>query len=883
MDYGPGAAVGPYTLVRRIGAGGMGTVFEARDPAGRAVALKLQGSLAQADLERFHVEAQAAARLRHPGVVAIHSYGVTDAGQPYVAMEYVAGESLQARLEREGPLAPAEAAAQAAEVARIVASVHDEGVLHRDLKPANVLVRPDGRLALTDFGLARIVDQSRHLTQTGEVLGTPAFLSPEQARGIPAAVGRPSDVYGLGALLYALLTGRPPFSASGALELLHRVATAAPPRPSQVRPGVPAGLEAICLRCLEKDPRARFASAQELAAALDRHEDFRPRRRAPGWRALVAGGALSAVAIAAAVWVAERVGRLPSDELARRSARLARQVEDTLGRRRVAADLDDDLARWRGELEALRAGAPDRVLPADLVATAERLRFLAGVAALAQGSPDRARLALASLSPGSGAGPGDLHAALQAGLVATGAEPGADASAAEAVLERALASGLDLVDLRAWRARAAVQAGLTSPALAQAVVADLRATERARGLDRAERVALGRALLRGGGVEEGLAQLDACAPLAPAVRWEAALAAAELWLRSDPGRALLHLEALPPPPAAERARRRRLVQEAYAAVGSLTPRSRDARVPADVPALLRVAVALGPELPPGPEVEELLARATRPGRSDTALAAVLADLYPNARAIQVTAGQLDAVITATPAERAAFTRALARAVELTPDSAERVDLEVQLCGSLHRAQEHAEVIRAVTRVLPRLSDPRHRGPLLLFRARAQRERGSLAAALADIDEAIASSSEFADRFAERAAIYDALGDTDRALADVSQFFRLANEDTPRVTPTTELAWKLTREGRDRGPARAALERLIAWRVAPHPNWWVRLALLRIQDGDRAGALAALRGTPEDPRDPAAVGARALVARIERDPEADLQGELEALVRRLEPE
>jgi WD40 repeat protein/serine/threonine protein kinase len=270
---------GDYELLAEIARGGMGVVYKARQvKLQRIVAVKmiLAGELAnQTDVERFLTEARAAAHLHHPNIVAIHEVG-QHAGQHYFSMDYVAGESLANKIAR-GPLPVREAATLVMKVAQAVSFAHVEGVIHRDLKPANILLDAKGEPRVTDFGLAKriqgepgAVATGLDLTQTGQVLGTPSYMPPEQAAGKTKDIGSRSDVYSLGAVLYCALTGHPPFQAASTLDTLLQVLDREPVPPRTLNSAVPRDLETICLKCLAKEPRKRYPSAQELAADLDR-------------------------------------------------------------------------------------------------------------------------------------------------------------------------------------------------------------------------------------------------------------------------------------------------------------------------------------------------------------------------------------------------------------------------------------------------------------------------------------------------------------------------------------------------------------------------------------------------------------------------------------
>ena len=264
---------GRYRLGSLLGVGGMAAVYLASDRVlERQVAVKVLSPLYAQDpgfVERFRREARTAARLSHPNVVAVFDSG-SDAGQHYLVMEYVPGESLAELLAREGRLAPGRAAELAVQVCAALAAAHAQGLVHRDVKPANVLVDREGRVKVTDFGIAKATAAST-LTATGMVLGTAAYLSPEQARGGP--VDARSDLYGLGCVLYELLCGSPPFG-SGAdrpqVALATRHLSELPEPPSRRNPQVGPGLDAVVLTALAKDPAQRYQRATDLQAALGR-------------------------------------------------------------------------------------------------------------------------------------------------------------------------------------------------------------------------------------------------------------------------------------------------------------------------------------------------------------------------------------------------------------------------------------------------------------------------------------------------------------------------------------------------------------------------------------------------------------------------------------
>jgi WD40 repeat protein len=314
-------------LLRLLGRGGMGVVYLAEQPSlRRNVAVKMIGRLEGQEVARarFRREAEAIARLQHPNVLSIFEVGEHD-GRPYLVLEYLDGGSLADRIDA-GRVAPARAAGLVAVLARAIHHAHKQGVVHRDLKPGNVLFTRDGTPKIADFGLARALDSQVRLTHSEQIVGTPAYMAPEQAGKDHAAVGPAADVHALGVVLYELLTGRLPFQGATPLDVALAVQSTDPPPPRRLDPSVPRDLETICLKCLRKEPARRYASAEMLADDLERYLQHRPIharpvpawekallwvRRHPAWPALLLTGLLAVAATAG--WLLTRRPPPPAD------------------------------------------------------------------------------------------------------------------------------------------------------------------------------------------------------------------------------------------------------------------------------------------------------------------------------------------------------------------------------------------------------------------------------------------------------------------------------------------------------------------------------------------------------------------------------------------
>jgi WD40 repeat protein len=406
-----GERLGDYLLLDEISSGGMGVVYRAKQVSlDRTVALKMVLD-ARRDLPRFRIEAEAAASLHHNNIISIYEVGELE-GQPFLSMQYVEGGNLRDRL-KQGPLSPRVAAELVETVALAVHYAHQRGILHRDLKPANVLLDEAGKPYVTDFGLAKQLGGSAELTRSGAILGTPGYMAPEQAMGQVKSITIAADVYGLGAILYAALTGEAPFSADSDLKTLRRVIEELPRSPRAACPDLDRNIETVCLKCLEKNPTSRYASAKHLADDLRRYLTGEPVKARPvsmlerQWRwctrypafAALAFTAVVAVCVALAVAVglalSESQARIDSEnarlrEVALRESRdisLAEAKEMAAAAQRTVSEVFTTNAMWASELhqssDALfwlsqatqTPGLREEIANADLTRYASFLRY----------------------------------------------------------------------------------------------------------------------------------------------------------------------------------------------------------------------------------------------------------------------------------------------------------------------------------------------------------------------------------------------------------------------------------------------------------------------------------------------------------------------------
>ena len=829
---------GPFILLAFLGQGGMGSVYRARDPSlGRDVALKLlPGPLPETRVrERFAREVRAAARLHHPGIVAVHQLVEIPDGIGY-AMDLVEGGSLAAQLSRAGPLAPRRAAEVVRDVALAIDYAHACGVVHRDLKPGNILLDADGRPRVADFGLARVAGDAR-LTRSGEVLGTPAYMAPEQARG--EDTGAPADVYALGAVLYEVLAGAPPFDGA-AHEVLAKVASGRPPPLARRAPSTPRDLVTICARAMDERPLRRYSSAGELALDLGRFlagEPIAARESGPFERLLrtalrhraasatAMGGALvlALLLVAHAVAITAETHRtreaLARAETARREAEAAQASAE-----RAAAELAASLAVQRAQTlvhqasEMVRQGHLEREVAAILD------RAFASAPDYAPLHRVRGELALRERRWA------EAHAHLERAL----ALAPDDALVAHQLYKAAVSSGEPITPaLRARLDRVAVEAPASATGLlARALAAQLDARDQADSARQLARrtaaLELARTARRADPFRPEAWQLEAALLLATQAPVEA-LAACDHGLELDPTSPGLQLE---------RARillelgRAAEAREAVARAAPMVPPSVEiehafARAEAALGQLDHALERLdGPRAAGAPGETDALAGLllANAGRLDAAVARLeralevdpgLHDVRGNLGVVLVRAGRFDAA-------RAVLDRGLA----LAPNHAGICHGAGRLAALEGRADDARTLYDRAIALAPRWAEPHNsRGALRL-------DAGDLPGAAADFTRAIELANTVALYHMNLGIVREAEGDLDAAIACQNVAHGL---DPLRARPLVRRGLMLQHRG-DLVRAGRDLERAVELEPTdPEPRW--HLGALRLAARQPTEALA----------------------------------------------
>jgi tRNA A-37 threonylcarbamoyl transferase component Bud32/TolA-binding protein len=497
-----GRTFGKYEILKVVGQGGMGVVYKARQlDLDRVVALKIlrEGEGAREDqVRRFLAEAQAAAKLQHPNIVTIHEVGIEE-GVHYFTMDFVEGETLHDKFQRGERFSPDEAARLVATLARAVHYAHQRGIVHRDMKPGNVILPPDGPAKITDFGLAKQAGADLFITKSGVAIGTPLYMSPEQARGDLRSIDGRSDIFSLGTIFYQLLTGELPFLGQSHIEIYNKIMLDDPAPPRQLAPAVPKDLETICLKALEKRPKDRFASGKALADDLERAlrgESIEARPHGAGERLLRAvkrhrtlatvAATVALVGAGAYFATATILERRHADADAVARARLAAEARGLLGEARAA--LGGGRAKDALERAALLlARYPDSD-------EAREARFIQGEAELASG---RVKEALAAFARAYRRARDDESRARALAALAQAFAAGRDLEGAANALRKIVESFPELVEAR----RAELHLG--------EILAEIGDRERARRLLETARDAPALAPAERDEAREELAWLDA--------------------------------------------------------------------------------------------------------------------------------------------------------------------------------------------------------------------------------------------------------------------------------------------------------------------------------------------------------------------------------------
>ncbi len=786
--------VGGYEILAELGRGGMGVVYKARQlRLNRIVALKMilrTGAAADEVARfRFRIEAEAIARLQHPNIVQIHEVGEHE-GRPFFSLEFVEGGSLQQKLQA-APQPPREAARLAETLARAMHAAHERGIVHRDLKPANVLLTPEGTPKITDFGLAKRLDAPDGHTRTGVILGTPSYMAPEQAQGEAKTVTHAADVWALGAVLYEMLTGRPPFHGANTWATVAQVLTQEPVPPGRLQPAVPRDLDTICLKCLQKDPGKRYATATALADDCAAFLEGRPimarpagcweravkwARRRPATAALVAVSVLAlAFALAGLLFYAGYLDQRA--QVAEQELSEERRIEAVRGQAHAALAAGE-AAVARQEWAAART---ELMRALDLTRSEQRLEALRAPAAALRETAERRLEALQRLERFRGL----YETALFHSLHVSALDRPENVRTARAAAGRALALfGLD-------------RATPTDPKTADLTEGDGRKVR-----DRCYQLLF---LLA-----EALAQpLESEAAPAQARQALAALDRASGWHR---------------PTRTYHLRRAGYLDRLSDAAGAAAARRAAAKLPAD---------ADGPaeNFMRGEECYRRQDFAGAVGHLDRVLQReprhfwaqyLLANCYLRTRRLAEARaawtaclnirsdfvwGRLNRAFTLTelaaggpPAEAAALYRAaegdLREALTLPRNAEANYVLHVHR-GLLHLRQRQLEEAATDFAAAGKLRPQEFAASLNLAQVREQ--QGRLGEAVAALDEAVTARPELATLYRTRARLHLKRGDTKAALADLDEAIR-------RESPTTPSPTRLAEDHKERGVLLADLKR-----------------------------------------------------------------------------
>jgi len=816
----PANVIGKYVRVQKLGAGGMGEVWKAWDPdLRRWVALKLLRTESDEDLARFKREAQTAAKLGHPNIAAIYEVG-DSAGRPFIAMQFVDGRTIQKlpNADRRAPVRLMRDAALA------IQHAHDQGVVHRDLKPHNIMVEGE-RVYVLDFGLAKQRAVGASLSVSGQVVGTPSYMPPEQARGQGAAIGPRSDVYSLGATLYELLAGRPPFTGTDPYEVMRKVIEEDPPSLRRLNPAVGRDLETIAMKCLDKEPRRRYASARELADDLTRWLDgeaisamrtsvfYRVRKRLAKRKALVAVAAVAIAALAGgAALLVPKLGR------AERALELWTRISGLLG--------EAELCARQGNVEEARRRL-DRAMKECAASPDAHARFFAGRILFERGDLAKAEAELTraiELDPQLG------EARLTRGLVRV-----------ERLADEALRLRITRLGVDARRA--------THPELAplrEAAAGDLRARIGRSSYFREVDALFGRAMLL---VAEGR-DADAVPVLGDVLKREPLYVEAQVELARIADRDGRHAEAVEAASAA--VAQHRGLASAYVARAHARHRLGD-------PAGVRDDAAAALAIDPLDSVRTLYAYALE-ALGDVAGALRALDegmrLRPDDPFVTMSRGymrmlagdgrgaieDLDRAIQLAPRNKVAFlNRGVAREklgdgvlARADFDAAIGIDPEYDSAyhnrGNLRRRQgDVAGALADYERGLQ--ADPRSH-EILISRALLRAEQGETAQALRDLDQAVRIAPRYAPGLVNRGALRHAAGDEPGAVADFTQ----AIEADPRCALAYANRSEIHAANGQADEALRDAEKAVELDPKEALSWLQR-ANARIIGGDAEGAIA----------------------------------------------